>query len=75
MINVLMGNNTNRKTVIVNPNTSIRKALEDNGMEVAGKTYTLNSRTLSPDDYDKTFTDLGVTDRCYLLCVAKADNA
>ncbi len=44
-------------------------------MEVAGKTYTLNSRTLSPDDYDKTFTDLGVTDRCYLLCVAKADNA
>ena len=75
MINVLMGNNTNRKTVIVNPNTSIRKALEDNGMEVAGKTYTLNSRTLSTDDYDKTFPDLGVTDRCYLLCVAKADNA
>lgn len=75
MINVMMGNNTSRKTVVINPNTTIRQALEDNGMEVSGKTYTLNSRTLSAGDYDKTFTDLGVADRCYLLCVAKADNA
>ena len=35
----------------------------------------LDGTTLKAGDLNKTFADFGVTDSCYLLAVAKADNA
>ena len=75
MINVTIGNNLKRSNIIVSENTTIRKALEDNGIDYTRGTTSLDGATLAPGQMDKSFAELGVTERCYLLNVVKADNA
>jgi len=75
MINVTIGNNLKRSNIIVSEATTIRKALEDNGIDYTRGTTSLDGATLAPGQMDKTFAELGVTEKCYLLNVVKADNA
>jgi hypothetical protein len=35
----------------------------------------LDGAPLQPGDLDKTFAQFGITDKCFLLNVVKADNA
>lgn len=75
MINVKVGNNMSRTSVIVADNTSIRKILEDNDVQYATATLYLDGCTLQPGDMDKTLADFNITDTCYLVAVVKTENA
>lgn len=75
MIKVTVGNNVKRESVIVDENTTLRTVLEDNGIDYTSGTMHLDGSSLKPGEIDKTFTDLGITEKCYLLNVVKADNA
>lgn len=76
MINVVVGNNLKRDTnVIVQDTATLRSVLENAGVDYTrGQTH-LDGATLTPGDINKTFKDMGVTGKCYLLNVVKADNA
>ena len=75
MIKVTIGNNVKRDSIIVDENTTLRSALEDNGIDYTTGTMHLDGSSLKAGDLDKTFAEFGITEKCYLLNVVKADNA
>lgn len=75
MIKVTVGNNVKREAVIVDENTTLRTVLEDNGIDYTSGTMHLDGSSLKIGDLDKTFSDLGIAEKCWLLNVVKADNA
>jgi hypothetical protein len=75
MIQVTLGTNTNRKKVTVDPNTQIKTVLNDNEINYEVATLHMDGATLQPGDLNRTFTDFGVSESCYLIAVVKADNA
>lgn len=75
MIKVTVGNNLSRKAVVVPETSTLREILEANEVNYGTGTTSLDGATLAPGDIDKTFADFGITEKCYLLNVVKADNA
>ena len=75
MIKVTIGNNVKRTTEILDATTTLREALEMADIDYTRGMMNLDGSTLNPGDLDKTFTDFGITEKCYLLNVVKADNA
>ena len=75
MIKVTMGNNVKRSSEILDKNITLREALEDAGIDYTVGIMNLDGSTLNPGDLDKTFADFGITEKCYLLNVVKADKA
>jgi len=75
MIKVTMGNNVKRTTEILDKDTTLREALEEAEIDYTRGIMNLDGSTLNPGDLDKTFADFGITEKCYLLNVVKADNA
>ena len=80
MINANIGTTTSRKNVIINENTTLRAALEQNGVDYTTGQTSLDGATLQPGQLDKTFAQMGIDgtpgkDHCYLMVVVKADNA
>lgn len=75
MVKAIIGNNVTRNSYIVDENTTLRKALEDAGVDYTIGMTSLDGATLAAGDLDKTFADFGVTEKCYVLNVVKADNA
>lgn len=75
MINVIIRSNTTQGNKITNENTTLRQVLEDAGIDYTIGMTSLDGSTLRPGDLDKTFADFGVTEKCYLMSVVKADNA
>lgn len=75
MIKVTVGNNTNRTTVIIPENKTLREVFTENEIDFSIAQPMLDGCSLRPGDLDKTFAELGVTDRCFLIAVANKDNA
>jgi len=75
MINVIIRNNTTSNSAIIDENTTLRTALENAGIDYNMGMTSLDGCTLRPGDLDKTFAQFGVTERCYLMNVVKAENA
>ncbi len=75
MIKVTVGNNVKRETVIVDSSATLRKVLEDAGVDYTKGTMHLDGASLQPGDLDKTFGQFGITEKAFLLNVVKADNA
>ncbi len=75
MIKVTIGNNVKRESIIIDENTTLRKTLEDNGIDYTTGIMHLDGSSLNPGALDKTFADFGIKEKCYLLNVVKADNA
>lgn len=75
MIKVVVGNNVEKNSVIVDSQATLRQVLEGEGIDYTRGQMHLDGVTLRAGDLDKTFADFGVTEKCYLLNVAKADNA
>lgn len=75
MIKVTMGNNVKRSSEILDENTTLREVLEDADIDYTAGVMNLDGSTLNLGDLDKTFADFGITEKCYLLNVVKADNA
>ncbi len=75
MIKVTVGNNVKREAVIIDPSTTLRSCLEANGVDYTRGVMHLDGSSLNPGDLDKSFTDFGINEKCFLLNVVKADNA
>ncbi len=75
MIKVTYGNNVSRKDDIVDKNTTLRDFLEAHEVDYSRGTMHLDGSALCPGDLDRTFDEMGITSRCFLLNVVKADNA
>lgn len=75
MIKVTVGNNVKREAVIIDENTTLRSCLEANGVDYTRGVMHLDGYSLNPGDLDKTFQQFGITEKCFLLNVVKADNA
>ena len=75
MIKVTIGNNVKRTSEILDENTTLREALESAEIDYTRGTMNLDGSTLNPGDLDKTFSDFGIVEKCFLLNVVKADNA
>ena len=75
MIKVTIGNNVKRTTEILDASTTLRSALESAEIDYTKGMMNLDGSPLSPGDLNKTFEDFGITGKCYLLNVVKADNA
>lgn len=74
-IKVTIGNNVKREACIIPDTTTLRKALEDAEIDYSRGTIHLDGIALKAGDMDKTFADMGVTEKCFLINVAKTDNA
>lgn len=75
MLNIIVGNNMGRQSMIIDENTTIRQALEQADIDYSRGMTSLDGVTLQPGQMDKTFVELGITEKCYLMNVVKADNA
>ena len=75
MVKVMVGNNVKRESVIVDSTTTLRTVLEDAGIDYTRGVMHLDGSRLMAGDLDKTFDDFGITEKCFLLNVVKADNA
>lgn len=75
MISVTLGNNLKKETKILDENITLRKALEEVGVDYTRGLMHLDGATLMPGDLDKKFADFGIKEKCFLLNVVKADNA
>ena len=75
MIKVTVGNNVSRSNVIVDENTTLKEVLEQAGVDYTRGSITLDGATVMAGGLNKTFAEYGVQESCYLLNVAKADNA
>ena len=80
MIRVTIGNNLKRNQYNITPDTTLRAAMEQAGIDYTSGMTTLDGSTLGPGDLNKAFVDFGFDgteghDKCFLLNVVKADNA
>lgn len=75
MIKVTVGTNTRRTSVIVEPSKSLRSVLEEQEIDYSTGTLHLDGSTVTPGQLDKTFAELGITEKCFLISVVKADGA
>ncbi len=73
MIEVTIGTNTNRSKIVVDPNTTIRRVLEDEHIDYSVGAIHLDGVSLTGGDFDKTFKDFNISEKCYLIAVVKAD--
>lgn len=77
MINVKFSSNFARGEISIPNNTTIADFCENTDVNIdygRGMT-TLNGTVLTPGDFNKTFGELGITEKCQLNNVAKTDNA
>lgn len=75
MVKVIVGTNTTKETAIVDSDRTLRSVLDERGIDYTRGSLTLDGCTLKPGDIDKTFIQMGIGEKCYLLSVVKADNA
>lgn len=75
MIKVISGTSLNKQELILSADTTLMEAAEQAGLNVGAGGITLNGSMVSANEFNKTFADFGVADKCYLLQVVKADNA
>lgn len=75
MLNITIGTNTSRKKVIVEPTRILRDLLEENQVNTGVGTIHIDGMPLQVSDLGKTLEELGVTDKAYIISIAKADNA
>lgn len=77
MINLTIGTNTERKTVIVAPEQIVGEVLAENNVNTTSAAIHLNGSLIPGCDLDQSFEDLGVEDdtQAMLIAVVKADSA
>lgn len=75
VIRVTIGNNLQRKNVNLDDSTTLRNALESNGIDYSTGVTSMDGCPLQAGDLDRTFASFGITEKCSLTNVVKADNA
>ena len=75
MVQVTIGNATNRKKIVVEPTRTIKSILEENEIDYGSARVTCNGETLRADQFGKQLREvIGDADSCYLMAVVKLDN-
>lgn len=75
MVQVKLSTNTQRKTITVDANTSIRNILEENDIDYSRTPIYIDGAPLQVGDMDKTLAECGIADRCMIAAIVKTDNA
>lgn len=80
MIRIQIRSNLEKFDNIVDENTTVRRAFEEQGIDFSRGTISIDGATLGAGEINKTFADLGYdgtpgNDRCYVACITKQDNA
>ena len=75
MINVTITSNLGRTYANPDEHETIKSVLDANDIGYSTGMISLDGATLRPGDINKTFADMGVTEKCFLSVVVKADNA
>lgn len=73
MISVLIGTNTNRKRITIDPARTIKDVLEENAIDYSTGGIHLNGLAIGGGDLEKSFTAHGITEDCILISVVKGD--
>lgn len=75
MIQVTIGNNLGKKPIIIDENTTLREAFEQQNIDYSRGMTLLDGSSVEAGGLDKSFKDYGVTKSCFLLNIVKTDNA
>ena len=75
MIQVKLSTNTERKTVTVDEETTIREILEDNNVDYSRTPIYLDGAPLAEGSMDKSLSEFNIVDHCMLTAIVKTDNA
>lgn len=73
MIKVTLGTNTNRKNITVDPSRTLKSVLDENGIDYSRGGIHLDGLSVGGEDLNKSFTDHGITEDCFLISVVKSD--
>lgn len=73
MISVLVGTNTNRKRITVDPSRTIKSVLEEQNIDYSTGGIHLDGLAVGGEGLNKSFTDHGITEDCILISVVKGD--
>lgn len=75
MVQITIGNATNRKKVVVEPTAKISDILKNNEIDYSSARVTCNGETLRADQFGLPLNAvIGDADSCYLMAVVKLDN-
>ena len=75
MIQMKIVTGTMRKTITTDENNTVRQVLENNEVNYATTPVYLDGTSLTAGQHDKSFKELGITEKCILSAVQKLDNA
>ena len=75
MIQIKIVTNTSRKTITTDENSTVREVLEANDVNYEVAPVYIDGAPLGIGDHDKTFAQLGITEKCMLTSVVKTQNA
>lgn len=75
IIKVTIGTNTERKSITVDNNETVKNVLANNDVNHQSCVVHLDGLPLTVAELNSTFADLNITDECTLLAVVKASNA
>lgn len=75
MIEVKIMANAGRKTIVTDENNTVRTVLEANDVNYEVAPIYIDGAPLGIGDHDKTFADLGITEKCVVSAVVKTANA
>lgn len=73
MIQVLVGTNTNRKRVTVDPNRTLKSVLEEQAIDYSTGGIHLDGMAVAGEGLNRSFRDHGITEDCILISVVKGD--
>lgn len=73
MISVLVGTNTNRKRITVDPSRTVKSVLEEQHIDYSTGGIHLDGLAVGGEGLNKSFTDHGITEDCILISVVKGD--
>lgn len=73
MISVLVGTNTNRKRITVDPSRTVKSVLEEQHIDYSTGGIHLDGLAIGGEGLNKSFTDHGITEDCILISVVKGD--
>lgn len=74
-IQVKISANLNRNTVLVDSTRTLKSVLDENNVDYGRGTITLDGSVVPLGGLEKTFDDYGISERCFLSSIIKADNA
>jgi hypothetical protein len=74
-IEMKIGTNTKRTTVIVDSSLSPKQVLTEQEIDFSRATVHLDGSVLSAQEMNTSLDKLGVSDSSYLIAVTKMDNA